>query len=84
MELIGDFAGARCWIRYGRRLGGSEGFEMQEMELVRVTAFEPWSDRVRALSVRNDLRSCPVQIQVRATLSGFGEAQLQLEAVRLC
>ena len=64
--------------------GGSEGFEMQEMELVRVTAFEPWSDRVRTLSVRNDLRSSPVQIQVRATLSDFGEAQLQLEADRSC
>ena len=57
---------------------------MQEMESVKVTAFEPWSDRVQALSARNDLQGSPVQIQVRATLSDRGEGQLQLEAIRLC
>ena len=63
---------------------GSGDLEMQEMESVKVTAFEPWSDRVHTLSARDDLRSSPVQIQVRATLSDFGEAQLLLEAIRLC
>ena len=63
---------------------GSGDSEMPEMESVKVTASEPWFDRVHALSDRNDLQNSPVQIQVRATLSDFGEAQLQLQAIRLC
>ena len=62
----------------------SVDLEMQEMESVKVTAFEPWCDRVQALSARNDLQGSPVQIQVRATLSDRGEGQLQLEAICLC